>query len=426
MATIGELLTGAVERLRASGSESPRLDAELLLAHALGVDRTTLIAHPELPVGPEPASRFAETLRAPGGRRAGRLHPRAQGVPRRRLRRRRPGAHPAAGDRAAGRPRAGRDRRPAGPRPAARRDAAARDRRRRHRQRRDRRRPRGGAATPRHARRGGDRRLGRLGGRGGPGPRERGRPRRGGPRGGRRHADLLPPPGRVAGLLVVPARFDVVCANLPYIPVRRRPADCRSPPRSSRSDALDGGPDGLDVIRRLLDVLPERLAPGGVGAPGDRQRPGRRPARGRRRAARRLGRAGGARPGRPSPRRGAGAPRGRAARVVIGRRIRLVALDLDGTLIGDDLRLPPRTAATIRAVVATGVARRPGHRPDDELGPALRPRARAAGAAGGPAGRARPRDARAGEPTARPAPAPPAAGAGRRPRRDRVVPRGRA
>ncbi|HYN48139.1 MAG TPA: Cof-type HAD-IIB family hydrolase [Candidatus Nanopelagicales bacterium] len=38
-----------------------------------------------------------------------------------------------------------------------------------------------------------------------------------------------------------------------------------------------------------------------------------------------------------------------------GRRIRLVALDLDGTLIGDDLRLPPRTVATIRAVVARGV-----------------------------------------------------------------------
>lgn len=38
-----------------------------------------------------------------------------------------------------------------------------------------------------------------------------------------------------------------------------------------------------------------------------------------------------------------------------GRRIRLVALDLDGTLIGDDLRLPPRTVATIRAAVARGV-----------------------------------------------------------------------
>ena len=38
-----------------------------------------------------------------------------------------------------------------------------------------------------------------------------------------------------------------------------------------------------------------------------------------------------------------------------GRRIRLVALDLDGTLIGDDLRLPPRTTAAIRAAVERGV-----------------------------------------------------------------------
>ncbi|HSW42500.1 MAG TPA: HAD family hydrolase [Patescibacteria group bacterium] len=38
-----------------------------------------------------------------------------------------------------------------------------------------------------------------------------------------------------------------------------------------------------------------------------------------------------------------------------GRRIRLVALDLDGTLIGDDLRLPPRTVTTIRTAVARGV-----------------------------------------------------------------------
>ena len=35
--------------------------------------------------------------------------------------------------------------------------------------------------------------------------------------------------------------------------------------------------------------------------------------------------------------------------------IRLVALDLDGTLIGDDLELPERTMAAIRAAVARGV-----------------------------------------------------------------------
>jgi hypothetical protein len=35
--------------------------------------------------------------------------------------------------------------------------------------------------------------------------------------------------------------------------------------------------------------------------------------------------------------------------------VRLVALDLDGTLVGDDLRLRPRTVAAVRAVVARGV-----------------------------------------------------------------------
>ena len=64
MATIGEHLAAAVERLRASGSESARLDAELLLAHALGVERTTILAHPEGAVGPEAAARLARPPRA--------------------------------------------------------------------------------------------------------------------------------------------------------------------------------------------------------------------------------------------------------------------------------------------------------------------------------------------------------------------------
>jgi release factor glutamine methyltransferase len=76
-------------------------------------------------------------------------------------------------------------------------------------------------------------------------------------------ADLLPPSGRPAGLLVVPDQFDVVCANLPYIPsavVPGLPVAASFEPR----DALDGGADGLDVIRRLLAVLPERVADAGV------------------------------------------------------------------------------------------------------------------------------------------------------------------
>jgi release factor glutamine methyltransferase len=58
MATVEELLRAGVERLRASGSDSPRLDAELLLGHAIGVDRTVIVAHPEAPVGADAAATF--------------------------------------------------------------------------------------------------------------------------------------------------------------------------------------------------------------------------------------------------------------------------------------------------------------------------------------------------------------------------------
>jgi release factor glutamine methyltransferase len=45
------LVEAGAERLRAAGSETPRLDAELLLAFAIGVDRTAVIAHGDAPVG---------------------------------------------------------------------------------------------------------------------------------------------------------------------------------------------------------------------------------------------------------------------------------------------------------------------------------------------------------------------------------------
>jgi release factor glutamine methyltransferase len=58
MATVEELLKAGVEQLRESGSESPRLDAELLLGHAIGVDRSVIVAHPEAPVGADAAATF--------------------------------------------------------------------------------------------------------------------------------------------------------------------------------------------------------------------------------------------------------------------------------------------------------------------------------------------------------------------------------
>lgn len=62
MPTVGELLSGGVERLRVAGSESARLDAEVLLAFAIGTDRTVLLAHPELPIGAEELERFEDGL----------------------------------------------------------------------------------------------------------------------------------------------------------------------------------------------------------------------------------------------------------------------------------------------------------------------------------------------------------------------------
>jgi len=62
VATIQDLLTEAIDRLRASGSETPRLDAEVLLGAVLGIDRTAIIAQPNAPVGDGSAERFAASI----------------------------------------------------------------------------------------------------------------------------------------------------------------------------------------------------------------------------------------------------------------------------------------------------------------------------------------------------------------------------
>jgi len=58
------------------------------------------------------------------------------------------------------------------------------------------------------------------------------------------------------------AEFDLIVANPPYIPTKtlhKLPIFGREPIL-----ALDGGADGLDLIHRLLTGAPERLAPGGL------------------------------------------------------------------------------------------------------------------------------------------------------------------
>lgn len=60
--TIEGLLREGVERLRASSSETARLDAELLLGDAVGVGRTVILAHPDAPVGADAVRRYREGL----------------------------------------------------------------------------------------------------------------------------------------------------------------------------------------------------------------------------------------------------------------------------------------------------------------------------------------------------------------------------
>ena len=60
----------------------------------------------------------------------------------------------------------------------------------------------------------------------------------------------------------IPGPFDLICANLPYIPsasLRKLPVYMREP-----TLALDGGEDGLAVIGQLLEQASQKLSPGGL------------------------------------------------------------------------------------------------------------------------------------------------------------------
>ena len=58
----GDLLREGFDRLRASGSETPRLDAELLLADAIGVGRTVIVAHVGASVAPEAVATYRASI----------------------------------------------------------------------------------------------------------------------------------------------------------------------------------------------------------------------------------------------------------------------------------------------------------------------------------------------------------------------------
>jgi release factor glutamine methyltransferase len=57
-------------------------------------------------------------------------------------------------------------------------------------------------------------------------------------------------------------RFDLIVSNPPYVPSGEIEGLSREVRREPRI-ALDGGSDGLDVIRRIVSGAPSRLRPGG-------------------------------------------------------------------------------------------------------------------------------------------------------------------
>lgn len=60
---VREALDSAVIAITAAGCETPRLDAEVLLAHALGVDRAALAIDPDRPVEGEAVRAFQDAVR---------------------------------------------------------------------------------------------------------------------------------------------------------------------------------------------------------------------------------------------------------------------------------------------------------------------------------------------------------------------------
>ena len=65
-------------------------------------------------------------------------------------------------------------------------------------------------------------------------------------------------------LAALPGRVNAVAANLPYVASAEIPLLEPEVSRYEPREALDGGEDGLDLVRRLLAEAGERLLPGGA------------------------------------------------------------------------------------------------------------------------------------------------------------------
>jgi release factor glutamine methyltransferase len=85
----------------------------------------------------------------------------------------------------------------------------------------------------------------------------------------RGNAERLGVAGRVSFsqsdlLASVAGAFDAIAANLPYVASAEMTALQPEITRYEPELALDGGPDGLDLVRKLAGQAPSRLKPGGL------------------------------------------------------------------------------------------------------------------------------------------------------------------
>ena len=58
--------------------------------------------------------------------------------------------------------------------------------------------------------------------------------------------------------------FDAILSNPPYVPTGAIPTLAREVKDYEPAMALDGGADGLDIIKRIIEEAPEHLKPQGL------------------------------------------------------------------------------------------------------------------------------------------------------------------
>ena len=241
--TIQRLLNWMTEYLTQKGVDAPRLSAELLLSHVLGLKRIELYTQYNKVVAQEQLDRLRELVKRAGPARAGRLPRRQDGVLLDRVRGDARLPDPPAGDRAA---------RAAGHRVPAQAHRPAAGLRSVHGLRHH----RGGHREERPGRQG--HRDGHLRARTGRGGQERREIR------ARRTGSSCVTGTSSSRWCRSSTQFDLIACNPPYVSAAEYEALDKNVKDYEPRIALYAGQDGLDVYRRIVEKVGQFLKPDGI------------------------------------------------------------------------------------------------------------------------------------------------------------------